>query len=211
MATKKAKRESQNKVFIGVIITIFMVSSIAGIVLYRADNTPAAGQNKATLTLSGKPYVFETKIETSGSPYYSVTEGSSLPFKVYFLPQQLSSLKMSDESQSLVMDSAFYYVSFDPEDPAINYLDFIRFEVRNNLPAGRYFVDAVTQESESYNLPVMGCDNSTAEAPVIILGVNTNATQINQTGNCLKISFAQYDMFRVRDSLIYLSRGIEVK
>lgn len=210
MDTKKQKREKQNKIFIGVIITIFLVSSIGGVILYRTDDTAnTAGMTK--LNLSGKEYFFEQKADTNGNLYYSVTDTSNSVFSVYYLPQQLISLPLTGQMKSLILDSGYYFLSFDPEDAGINYIDFLRFELRNNIPSDRYFVDSVTRETDTYPLPVITCENATVQSPVLILSLTANATNATVENNCIKLDFAQYDLFRVRDSLIYLSRGIEIK
>ena len=88
-------------------------------------------------------------------------------------------------------------------------MDYLRFDLRNNIPQTRYFQDAVLTQSEIYNLPIITCENASLQTPVIILRQG-NLTNITTFNNCINLEFAQYQLLHVRDLLVYLMNGIEV-
>lgn len=203
---RKENKNRRNKIFIGIIVVIFLVSSIAGVVLFRSDNNTSF--NSQVVTLGGKDYTFEQKTDSFGNPYYSVTDKTDA-FDIYYMPQQLSAL-MDNATQSFIMNSNYFYLTFSPEDPGIQYMDFIRFDLKTSLPASIYFADAVTEPSDKYPLPIVTCLNSSVQVPVLLLE-SANKTNITMNGSCVVMDFAQYDALRIRDSFVYLSRGIYLR
>jgi hypothetical protein len=208
MNAKKEKNERTKKIMIGIIVTIFMVSSIAAVVLYRADDTTTYNPDKFTMNLSNGNYEFTRKLDTSGNAYYDVSSSKG-KFTSYFLPSQYSDMKIDKESISILKNSNFYYLSFDPEQEGLTYTDFIRFNMRQDFPAEKYFLDSVTSPSTIYDFPVVDCINATSIEPVVVLTVS-NSTNITSKNNCVHINFIQYDTLRVRDLLIYSARGIDI-
>jgi hypothetical protein len=206
MKRRNEAKEKRTKVFIGIVIAIFMVSSIAGVVLYRSEGN--GSKNAQTLTLGGKDYNFEQKLDEFGNAYYFVSDSTD-QFSVYYMPQQLSSI-MDNETQEYLTNLNYFYMGFSPNDTNIQFLDYLRFDLRKNIPSDVYFSDAVTEQSDKYNLPVATCGNASANSPVILLK-SANVTEISAKGNCVSISFAQYDSLRIRDMFVYLLRGIPLK
>jgi hypothetical protein len=206
MKRRNDAKEKRNKVFIGIIVAIFMISSIAGVVLYRSDGN--VNQNTQTLTLGGKDYNFEQKLDEFKNPYYFVSDNTD-QFNVYYMPQQLSSI-MDNVTQDYLKNLNYFYIGFSPNDENIQFIDYLRFDLRKNLPQSVYFADAVTEKSEKYNLPVVSCANASVSSPVVLLK-SSNVTEISAKGNCVSISFVQYDSLRIRDLFVYLLRGIPLK
>jgi len=66
------------------------------------------------------------------------------------------------------------------------------------------------KESETYNLPIITCENSTLEMPVVILKQG-NSTNITSNNNCINLEFEQYQLLQIRDILVYLMYGIEIR
>jgi hypothetical protein len=202
MKRTNAAKEKRTKIFIGVIIAIFMVSSIAGVVLYRSDNN--TGQNTQTISVGGKDYSIEQKIDGYNNPYFLMTSKTD-SFSAYYLPGQLSYI-MDNATQSYIKGMNYYYITFRPNDTGLQMIDYVRFDLRQNLQQSMYFADAVTERSDKYPLPVVNCMNATASSPVVLLE-SANRTNVSMKGNCITIDFAQYDALRIRDAFIYLSRG----
>ncbi len=206
MRHKNKSKENNRKIFLGIVVVIFLVSSIAGVVLFRSDNS--ASINSQILTLGGKDYNYEQKIDSFGNAFYHVSDKTE-EFDVYYLPQQLSNL-MDNATQEYIKNSNYYYLTFSPNDTGIQYMDFIRFDLKTSLPPNIYFADAVTGEAVNYPLPVVTCLNSTVQSPVILLE-SANRTNVTMRGSCVVMDFAQYDALRIRDAFVYLSRGILLK
>ena len=80
---KRRKDDRNKKILIVVFMSIFMVSSIASIVMfYGNDNN--SDSNKLTLTYNGKDYVFERKVDSLGYQSYDVSSGDR-KFTVFYL------------------------------------------------------------------------------------------------------------------------------
>ena len=82
--------------------------------------------------------------------------------------------------------------------------------MRKSLPGNWRFLDTVTNQSDKYLYQIIDCNNATIQYPVIFLKTG-NVTNISVSDNCVNFEFAPYDMIRVRDLWVYLSRGIDVK
>ncbi len=203
--------EKRNKIFVGIIITIFMISSIAGVVLYTADNNPE-GQDKFTLNISNKLYDFTIKRNTNmARPYYEVSsDKGKTSFTVFSLPQELNNIVISSQAASALKTSSYFFLTFNPDDTGLRFIDELRFNMRKSLPGNWQFLDTVTNQSDKYLYQIIDCNNSTIQYPVIFLKTG-NVTNISVSDNCVNFEFAPYDMIHVRDLWVYLSRGIDVK
>ena len=201
---KKDKKERRNKIFLGFVLSIFLISSLGSVVIYYGDDSD---QDSFTLIFSDKEYKFNRLSDDSGNLYYNVLYDNE-DFLVYYLPYQIS-LDVENETQDLIRNSNYFYLSFDPHQEDLSLVDYMRFDLKNNMPSTKFYVDAVTQESELYNFPIISCDNSTINTPVIVLE-NTNTTNISLSNNCLNIEFTNYDFLTVRDMLVYLSNNINI-
>ena len=211
MKRNKAEQEKRNKIFVGIIITVFMVSSIAGVVLYRADNN-SENQDKFTLNISNKLYDFTIKRDTNMvRPYYEVSsDKGKTSFIVFSLPQEISNIVISNQAASALKTSSYFFLTFNPEDSGLRFIDELRFNMRKSLPGNWRFLDTVTNQSDKYLYQIIDCNNATIQYPVIFLKTG-NVTNISVSDNCVNFEFAPYDMIRVRDLWVYLSRGIDVK
>jgi hypothetical protein len=89
-------------------------------------------------------------------------------------------------------------------------IDFLRFDIRTNIAKSKFFYESVTLQKEGYTvLPVADCRNATATVPVVILR-NSTTTSVSSEGSCVTINYAQNDIIRIRDSIVYLTYGIDI-
>jgi hypothetical protein len=203
---KKDKREQRNKTFLVFVLVIFLVSSLGSVVVYYGGNSDTS--NKFTMEFNNKKYTFEPKADSTGNLFYEVTTEDNIVFQSYLQPQAIF-LEMDDLTKETIRDSNYFYITFDPEKENLDYIDFIRFDVRNNIPDTKFFADAITKESSVYNLPVITCENATFSTPVIVLNVE-NTTDIKMNNNCINIDFSQTSVLPVRDMLVYLMQGVDI-
>lgn len=203
---RRDKVEKRNRIIIGVVLSLFMLSSLGSVVLYYGNSD--SDTNKFTLELSNGKYQFVRKQDSVGNLYYEVTSDNKA-FNVFYVPEQLSALNVSQDTINQIKNFYYFYLTFDPEEPDLTYVDYLRFDLRNNIPQTRYFQDAVTKSSDIYNLPIITCQNATSQTPVIILKQG-NSTNITSTNNCINLEFAQYQLLHVRDLLVYLMHGIDI-
>jgi hypothetical protein len=206
MRRKSEAKERMKRILIIATAIIFIGSSIAYVVLFRSDSS--TNTNIQTLTLGGRTYNFEQKLDEFNNPYYFVSDKTD-QFYVYYLPQQLSNI-MDNETQNYLKSMNYFYLTFYPSDTNIQFIDYLRFDLRKNLPASVYFLDTAIEPSSKYNLPIATCNNATAGSPVVMLE-SANSTNISLKGSCIIMNYAQYDSLRIRDSFVYLLRGIPLK
>jgi hypothetical protein len=204
---RKDKREKRNKIIVGIIVSFLMVSSIAGFVILNSTNNQEV--NKFTLTYSNKDYEFTRKQDNLGNQYYEVSSDKGI-FTTYYHPQQLNNIEISQEVISVIKNTNFFYLTFDPQQSDLSYVDYLRFDLKNNIPQAIYFEEGITRESDVYNLPLITCQNATPYVPVIFLK-NSTMTNITMIDNCINLEFPTYEILKIRDMLVYLLQGIDIE
>ena len=200
---KKSKRDIQRKIILAVVVVIFMVSSIASIVLFRSED---ATDSFSMQTKEGRAS-FSQKSDTRGTPYYEVSLNNR-KFITYFHPSGIGQI-LDNRTKSLLQSSTYFYMSIDPNSEDLSFMDFLRMDVKRNIPSSRFFIDAVSEETDLYTLPVIDCSNATT-VPVIILRQTNSTSNTSVVGNCATIEFTRVNSLRLRDSLVYTLNGIEV-
>ncbi len=202
----KYKIEKRNRIIIGVVLSLFMLSSLGSVILYYGNSD--SDSNKFTLDLSNGKYQFVRKQDNSGNLYYEVSSDNT-KFNVFYAPEQLT-LDINKDILDQIKDTYFFYLTFNPEEPDLTYVDYLRFDLRNNIPKTKYFQDAILKESETYNLPIVTCENATLQTPVIVLKQG-NSTNVTEADNCINLEFAPYQLLQVRDILVYLMHNIDIR
>ncbi len=201
--SEKLKKEKKKKAFIVFTLVIFLVSSIGSVVVYYGNNDD---QNSFTQEYNGIKYRFKLTIDGQGNPYYTVSSKES-EFIAFYTPQQIF-IDANPDVLNVLGSSPYFYLSIDPESENLNLLDYLRLDIRQNLPQSKFFLEGVSQETDLYNLPVINCNNATS-APVIILK-NTNTTNITSDGNCLNAEFQTQHAMQTRDLIVYTMQGIPI-
>jgi hypothetical protein len=207
MAKKRDKKQKRIRLIAGFVVLIFLLSTFAAVVLYGPDDN-GFDQERFTLTLSNGDYEFTRRIDNFGNPYYYVTSPRGA-FTTYYVPGYVGSVQIEDEAAELLRGSPILYLTFNPEDESVSYFDFLRFELVRNSPGDRYIIEAVTEPSSTYAFPQITCLNATSETPVVFLN-SGNTTNITVQDYCIDFTFAEYDIWRVRDLLVYSLWGVEI-
>ena len=200
MARRKSSKKT--KIALVAIMIMFLSTSLASVVLYYGDNS---GQNRFSVRTSQGTYDFELQADQQGNAFYQVTGPHE--FISYFPPDQIF-LNITEPAKSILRQNSVFYMTFDPNAQDLTYVDFLRFQLSQNKPPSVTLQDGITQQHENYQLPVITCQNATA-VPVVSL-VESNTTSVYAQGNCVIVNYAQPDILRVRDSLIYLLHDMEV-
>lgn len=201
---KREKKEKRNRIIIGVVMSVLMLSSLLG---FLGNNNSDTDTNKFTLELSNEKYQFIRKQDSVGNLYYEVSS-DNVNFNVFYIPDQIT-LEINQTIIDQIKNTYFFYMTFDPDEEDLTYVDYLRFDLRNNIPQTKYIQDAILKESDVYNLPIITCVNATLQTPVIVLK-QSNSTNINSKDNCINLEFEQYQLLQIRDLLVYLMHGIDV-
>lgn len=201
---KRKNRENKNKAFLSVILVIFLVSSLGGVILYQPTET---NENSFKLDLENGKYEFNRKLDTAGNPYYEVNK-DDISFTSFYTPDQIG-LSIPEDIQLILKNSNYFYLTFDPKEIDLSLIDYLRYELKNNIPISKFFIDSVLEENDIYQLPIITCNNASITTPVINIK-SSNLTNIEMTNNCITIEFAQQNTLQVRDSLVYLMHGINI-
>ena len=192
MVRKRKKPSNKLNVFMAVFITVIMVGSIMGLMM----NNP------------------EEKIVYNGHTFkekgnYLTLKLDGERFNFYYSPQDVENIEMPIEVHNFLQIVPTSYVVFDPDAKFIDYMDFSRFELSEEmLKLDKIIQGGITKQSEFYNLPVINCDNATQYVPVIYFK-NSNTTKFYMEGNCIIAkSNTAYGFLALKDRIIYSLLGI---
>jgi len=192
MVRKRKKHSNKLNIFMAVFITVIMVGSMIGLmmnnpeekVVYNGHTFKEKG-NYLTLKLDGERFNF------------------------YYAPQDVEAIELPIEVHNFLQIAPTSYAVFDPDSKFINYIDHSRFELSEEmLKLDKIVQHGKIKESESYDLPVINCDNSTQYVPVIYFK-NSNITKFYMEGNCIIAeSDTAYGFLALKDRIIYSLLGI---
>lgn len=193
----KKNKEKQKKVGIAVISIIFLVSSIAGVVLYRPNNS-----NKDYVDIDG----WKFRISETDRAYYLSTGGREIKF--YNLPNQLQHIDYDDTVGLALKNSQNILFTFNPEDLDLAYIEKVRFDLQEEFSLqGKQTAAGITRNSTLYNLPIVTCSDATPFVPVVKFST-ANETYIKNDNNCIQIVSTKLGYLQLRDRIIYELLGV---
>lgn len=197
MAKKNKKLLNISLIFV---TTIFILSTLASVILYRQDNN----QDTLKTNFSNKFYEFKL-INDRNNYYYLVTSKEKDNFIVSYLPYDIMNNINKTFLEKLRNENSFYLV-FDPDDQEISIIEAIRFELSQNT-GKKLIISGILNSSESYSfLPVINCENS--NLPVLILKTSNVSKSNLISEHCLELNFVKFESVKIRDLLIYISKDI---
>jgi hypothetical protein len=203
MRKKKDNKEKRNKVFLSIILVIFLVSSLGSVFLYSGNNQ----SNSFSLTINDKKYKFNQLVDSTNTPYFEVKSNDET-FTTYYHPERMF-VNIPKDAQSLIINSPYFYFTFDPNNNEVSLADFLRYDMRNNMGTSKFFIDSITNVSTTYNLPLITCNNASVTSPVVV-AKPSNSTNVNYNNYCLEIEFTPQSTLQIRDILVYLLHDIEI-
>ncbi len=188
MRKKEPKR--WGVILVTLFIALSMILSIFAIVLDNQSNQLKYNGYKFSLTTEGYKVKVDDRVHT---------------FRNY--PSQLESFNFSDSSKNLLSESVAIAMLFNPNLTVddLSYIDYSRFDFDDKIDKPVYF--AVTEESESYLLPVLGCENATSEIPFLVFNMSTE-TSIVEDGNCIIMNAKLMDIIALEERIAYQMLGV---
>ncbi len=191
---KRKEKTNYGMIFFAVFIILSMVFSIFIIIL---DN-PSQG----TLVYNKKDFSV-----TETGTYKVKIDGKFMEFNYY--PSELERIPLSPETLSTIKKAQNVIVIFDPnmttED--LMFSDLARFELQTQLPVSLGF--AMTKDSALYALPVVQCEQATAEYPIIFIN-SSSTTGFITTENpyCIVMNGRLREIVASKDRLVYTYLGV---
>lgn len=189
---KEHQRQRRNQITISIVLVALMALSLFGIFASSGPGVDSINYNGHQIL-----YSYET------NSYITDVDGTNMNF--YYSPQFLEYID-GDGFYDIVSNANFLVILFNPSRNDVQFVDVLRFDLGGVVP----IFSAITKESNLYpNFPVLSCDNSTTEIPIVYLDASLNTTLfVNQTNSCITFSGSQQEILALRDRLMYIRTGI---
>jgi len=192
---RASRREKNRNILISVIIAGILISSILAFI-YGGD----MDENEFEYNINNKTYYFGK----SFNKYHLDINDERVYF--YNLPDQID-INLSSDISKRIINSQMFYITFNPEEEELGYIDLARFELSNEFFKNNiYIVNAVTVNSTDHELPVIDCENATMFVPVIKLVIGDKNLTVDN--NCVIFQGKGLDFIKFRDLLIYKLYGV---
>ena len=188
------KQEKKTSMVWAIIITFLMVSSVLGYALF-GDSTQKQRYGDYQFTRTEQGWI--TKINNK---------------KVFFNfhPLELENINLTQDSINSIKNTNMLYLTFDPEQRYLDYIDLLRFQLTEQLWTffNIYPENGITNLSQKYNLTIITCANATTTVPVLLFK-QANETGFYQEDSCIIAQSKDgYGFLRLKDRLLYGVLGI---
>jgi hypothetical protein len=197
MRRKKEDGIFSKKNMIGIFIALIMIMSGVGYMVVQ--NSPEEGTSYKGHRFSG----------TYGS---WMTEAGGRVVKFSYHPAEVETVGLDPQILGYLNSTKMVYLSFAPDDSAIEQIELARNELDSLLPDlfGIYTVPGVTNATGAYSrFPVITCANATLFVPVIQIRSGAAESSIHTAGNCIVLDAQQErDVMMLKDRLLYGMLGI---
>ncbi|MBW2982822.1 hypothetical protein KY327_00800 [Candidatus Woesearchaeota archaeon] len=197
MALRRIERrkERRNRIIMAVVVAFLMVMSGFGVYL--------SGRGAQDQTI--KDYGVTFAIDQNTRTYTADFTGQDASY--YYLPSSVEQYVLSTNGKSLLRGSQALVLTFDPEAPReqLGALSEVRLDLSSLLQ--KPVINAVTTNTSAYALPVVTCDNATAEVPVVSFEID-NETALVTEGSCLRVRGNGTAFYELRDALVYSYYGV---
>lgn len=177
-------------ILITVFIAFSMILSIFAIVLDNQGSQIKYNNYKFTPTNEG----YKVKIDNKW-------------FTFQYYPGQLENIYVDDTIKNDLKNNMAYVILFNPLENSeyLQYIDFARFDFDSKIDTQVYF--AITNESDKYLLPVLSCNNATAENPFLFFNIDDN-TSITKNNNCIILNAKGTDIIALEERIVYIILGV---
>jgi hypothetical protein len=123
-----------------------------------------------------------------------------------YLPDQLETVVVSEEVKNL-FGAPIFTIVFNPNSESIEQIEKTRLKLAQHLMPEKAILYSITEENELYSLPLMTCENSTQEFPVILIQ-EANFTEISNQDSCIIINARPMEIQAAAERLVYSWLGI---
>lgn len=197
--TRDQRQDRRKKKVMSYILVALMVASVAGIWVSSTSNTNSDySYGDFSFVVHQEPslnyqYVFSLKGDSSGLYFYT-------------LPQDVLSIETEGNLSEILAPAQMFVLSTDDNPYYLSFYDQVRFEL--DMYSQKLSISALLNETDNSDFPVITCDNSTIQTPVIELRVSNQTKIVTNPDGCIVIDSRVGDLALVRDRLMYTSLGI---
>jgi hypothetical protein len=182
---------------IGLIIVMIMIMSSLGFMIMQGDNETNSD------TYNGH------KLLNLNNYWYINYAGKQI--KLRFHPTVIDSIPLQNDARDLINNSKILFISINPGDKNIQYIEQIRFELEQEMPDlfKKYVLTGVTDKVPEYDAySIVGCQNATIDTPVIYFTTEKNDS-FDYSNYCLTVKASSgNDLFMMEDRFILGLAGI---
>jgi len=131
------------------------------------------------------------------------------PYQFRYFPAQLERVHLDPAVGNALRSTEMVVISYNASSPLTEALAGIQYNVQETLQVSLdAYIQPAIVSNNSYNLPVMDCQNATQFIPIIVLH-QTNETGLWYQNNCIDARFeSEADLSVLRDQLLYASLGV---
>ena len=130
------KKRINKKSVMAIFIVIIMTSSILGFVW-------------TNITTNNYTYRGH-KFKLQGNSF--ILNINNKQITTYYLPTDIEHIPIDEEIKSRIKNNPMFYISFDPDNENVEYMDKTRFELTNELQkTDTYIISGKTSNSTTYN------------------------------------------------------------
>jgi len=192
---RRTKKSSKNtKIMISVFTALIMITGMMGFL--------SGGDDQAEITYGEYGFnqiqgMWITHIDEERVEFYSN-------------PFDATRFNISNDAIADIKGAPGVYLTFDPDVRDVGYIDLLRLELSDDLMTkyGIIAISAVSEFDPNYPLPIIDCNNASAQVPVIYFK-NAEKTDTSYFANCLALEApsAQIHLL-MKDRLMYGLYGI---
>lgn len=132
------------------------------------------------------------------------------PVSFTYFPAYVDDIEFTQTTADAILDSQAIITAFHPDDPAIETIEQIRFELQTSIPRlfGMYSGAGISAQSSQYDLPIISCNNASSAITVIMIE-SANSTGFEYDDNCLRMKGQSAAELRMlKDRMMYGLTGV---
>jgi len=182
-------KEDKKKIIVSLFVIFIMVSSIMGYIFGRS------GVEKYKYN----GYSFFKK----NNEWKVKIEGEELGFS--FFPEQVEDIEIDFDVKNILGDKVEIDTTYNPNSEYAEAMALAQFRFKQNIEkvSDSFIVRGVTEEGSEFNLPVVNCEDSTENIPVLYFE-EVNNTEINLIDNCIILKGKdEIDILRANERILY--------
>ncbi len=174
---------------LGAFIVIVMVGSMFGVIFYGFNS------NQETFT--------HNKIKFTRANEWWTANLNNKKTYFNFLPPELENIKLSKEAANKLKNTMEVDITSDSNGNLTQEIALAQYYFANELSNTNSHVRVGFTGNNSFNAPVLTCNDATDFVPVIYFK-ESNLTQFTLNNNCLTVEIKSgIDALKIKDKLLY--------